>query len=102
MAGSFRKEFPASCFMCKEGWDTTFKLREVPFRRPYDCAGTHRHDRHRRQLHAPSCRQHRRGRQDRKSTRLNSSHQIISYAVFCLKKKKEHTTKLLTRAISST
>src|SRR5258708_18674950 len=27
---------------------------------------------------------------DRKSTRLNSSHQIISYAVFCLKKKKVH------------
>src|SRR5258708_3699956 len=29
--------------------------------------------------------------QDRKSTRLNSSHQIISYAVFCLKKKKPKT-----------
>src|SRR5258708_37501731 len=29
---------------------------------------------------------------DRKSTRLNSSHQIISYAVFCLKKKKHHYT----------
>src|SRR5438552_12810854 len=28
---------------------------------------------------------------DRKSTRLNSSHQIISYAVFCLKKKKQYT-----------
>src|SRR5258708_19491218 len=28
------------------------------------------------------------GFRDRKSTRLNSSHQIISYAVFCLKKKK--------------
>src|SRR5258708_11180340 len=28
---------------------------------------------------------------DRKSTRLNSSHQIISYAVFCLKKKKRKT-----------
>src|SRR5947208_11374947 len=28
------------------------------------------------------------GSTDRKSTRLNSSHQIISYAVFCLKKKK--------------
>src|SRR5947208_10797279 len=28
---------------------------------------------------------------DRKSTRLNSSHQIISYAVFCLKKKKTIT-----------
>src|SRR5258708_13145553 len=27
---------------------------------------------------------------DRKSTRLNSSHQIISYAVFCLKKKNNH------------
>src|SRR5258708_28584938 len=31
---------------------------------------------------------------DRKSTRLNSSHQIISYAVFCLKKKKAYTTRL--------
>src|SRR5258708_31624021 len=30
---------------------------------------------------------------DRKSTRLNSSHQIISYAVFCLKKKKKHTSR---------
>src|SRR5258708_16167825 len=29
---------------------------------------------------------------DRKSTRLNSSHQIISYAVFCLKKKKQTQT----------
>src|SRR5215475_14114512 len=31
-----------------------------------------------------------RGREDRKSTRLNSSHVKISYAVFCLKKKKKH------------
>src|SRR5438552_6371283 len=31
-------------------------------------------------------------RRDRKSTRLNSSHQIISYAVFCLKKKKTNKT----------
>src|SRR5258708_24754136 len=31
---------------------------------------------------------------DRKSTRLNSSHQIISYAVFCLKKKKNTNTPL--------
>src|SRR5258708_29960790 len=31
---------------------------------------------------------------DRKSTRLNSSHQIISYAVFCLKKKKKKYTCL--------
>src|SRR5207253_8950722 len=33
---------------------------------------------------------------DRKSTRLNSSHVAISYAVFCLKKKKKKVTKLLT------
>src|SRR5215475_14880951 len=32
-------------------------------------------------------------RQDRKSTRLNSSHVKISYAVFCLKKKKKTNTK---------
>src|SRR2546422_3713486 len=31
-------------------------------------------------------------RRDRKSTRLNSSHGYISYAVFCLKKKKPHPT----------
>src|SRR3712207_8446155 len=35
-----------------------------------------------------------RGAQDRKSTRLNSSHANISYAVFCLKKK-HHTSKSL-------
>src|SRR5438034_5217431 len=31
--------------------------------------------------------------QDRKSTRLNSSHTVISYAVFCLKKKKKKNNK---------
>src|SRR5438034_5658432 len=31
--------------------------------------------------------------QDRKSTRLNSSHTVISYAVFCLKKKIKTTTR---------
>src|SRR2546430_8646172 len=31
--------------------------------------------------------------EDRKSTRLNSSHSQISYAVFCLKKKKKHHTR---------
>src|SRR2546426_5590053 len=30
---------------------------------------------------------------DRKSTRLNSSHLVISYAVFCLKKKNHHTKR---------
>src|SRR2546426_3461754 len=32
-------------------------------------------------------------RRDRKSTRLNSSHLVISYAVFCLKKKKQQTPR---------
>src|SRR5690349_24186331 len=55
------------------------------------CAGGAELGRHR-------CRQRRRHRrhpgqrpEDRKSTRLNSSHVEISYAVFCLKKKKEIT-----------
>src|SRR2546430_6388280 len=41
-------------------------------------------------------------RTDRKSTRLNSSHSQISYAVFCLKKKKHHacTVHLLDPTIS--
>src|SRR2546426_3258157 len=37
---------------------------------------------------------------DRKSTRLNSSHLVISYAVFCLKKKKKqynHNTKIYSK-----
>src|SRR5256885_11926370 len=33
--------------------------------------------------------------QDRKSTRLNSSHLVISYAVFCLKKKKTNSCSLI-------
>src|SRR5947207_9271586 len=32
---------------------------------------------------------------DRKSTRLNSSHTVISYAVFCLKKKNKKTKKII-------
>src|SRR5438034_2575520 len=36
-----------------------------------------------------------RSRLDRKSTRLNSSHTVISYAVFCLKKKKMRVSKLM-------
>src|SRR5207245_5703612 len=40
-----------------------------------------------------------RGRQDRKSTRLNSSHGSISYAVFCLKKKNNSTAKFCARTL---
>src|SRR3712207_7740782 len=40
------------------------------------------------------------GPQDRKSTRLNSSHANISYAVFCLKKKKKRTPYLTRNRLS--
>src|SRR5882672_12311098 len=42
-------------------------------------------------------------RADRKSTRLNSSHTVISYAVFCLKKKKKikNRIRLLQQAINN-
>src|SRR5438874_6366799 len=46
------------------------------------CCDTHKFARQRAALRAVSAR-------DRKSTRLNSSHVEISYAVFCLKKKKK-------------
>src|SRR5256885_10394407 len=39
---------------------------------------------------------------DRKSTRLNSSHLVISYAVFCLKKKKDNTIAARTLQHSET
>src|SRR2546422_6136899 len=38
---------------------------------------------------------------DRKSTRLNSSHGYISYAVFCLKKKKKNIRQLITSGRSN-
>src|SRR5256885_12867813 len=37
---------------------------------------------------------------DRKSTRLNSSHLVISYAVFCLKKKKTYAYTALPKAVA--
>src|SRR5258708_30279513 len=79
----FRSETVFS-FLCS--W-----LGRRAFRR--DCKQNFSAVRQSRIAHAPSC-LNREGRdsstcvQDRKSTRLNSSHQIISYAVFCLKKKK--------------
>src|SRR5437588_5596984 len=40
-------------------------------------------------------------RQDRKSTRLNSSHTVISYAVFCLKKKNKKNTNRIIKQIKT-
>src|SRR2546430_13656135 len=55
--------------ICRGGADAALPV--------HDCLYRHRHLQP--ELHA-----------DRKSTRLNSSHSQISYAVFCLKKKKKH------------
>src|SRR5256885_4019925 len=51
--------------------------------------------RERSTLSQAACSSLRWAKRDRKSTRLNSSHLVISYAVFCLKKKKQRT---MTRA----
>src|SRR2546426_2504801 len=62
----------------------------------HDDAKHHDHDRlHERQQGAQGAGHDR----DRKSTRLNSSHLVISYAVFCLKKKKKK--KVATAAVKS-
>src|SRR5205085_12115108 len=57
-------------------------------RAPRAPPGSRRSPRRHRAHRRPAPRASRR-RQDRKSTRLNSSHSQISYAVFCLKKKKQ-------------
>src|SRR5438552_19190231 len=61
----------------------------LPICRPDDVPGARARRRRARGGAGAALRPGDRGRIDRKSTRLNSSHQIISYAVFCLKKKKK-------------
>src|SRR2546426_4419974 len=53
--------------------------------------------RERREARAGQGRRRATGGLDRKSTRLNSSHLVISYAVFCLKKKNHTQQRLLHR-----
>src|SRR5690349_22713519 len=60
----------------------------APGSRPNLSDGVHRHERVRRPRELSR-------RQDRKSTRLNSSHVEISYAVFCLKKKNDRLLDLV-------
>src|SRR2546422_2884754 len=58
-----------------------------PRRRRHEADGQPHPERRHREPHPAALR---RQRTDRKSTRLNSSHGYISYAVFCLKKKKKN------------
>src|SRR3712207_6892983 len=82
--------------------------RTRPAPRPVDAAAPTRREHGRRPPPAAgrrAGRSRRRSTRDRKSTRLNSSHANISYAVFCLKKKKKCHVVLyltLTYGISAT
>src|SRR2546421_7638738 len=69
-------------------YTTLFRSRDqrLPPQREHRAGET---DAERRDRDAPTQHPERRLRLDRKSTRLNSSHDQISYAVFCLKKKKK-------------
>src|SRR5690348_17628084 len=79
-------------------YTTLFRSRVRPGRGPRGGQGLQLAVRHARAVHrreiarrTASCRP---CPPDRKSTRLNSSHPSISYAVFCLKKKKKKNTKI--------
>src|SRR5256885_11035224 len=67
-------------------YTTLFRSRRRPSLFLLDARGAHRVAPQRRFAADPG------GKLDRKSTRLNSSHLVISYAVFCLKKKNNNTT----------
>src|SRR5690348_17764530 len=74
-----------------------------PTRRSSDLYGTYAHEQYGRnsslglKIPNPSA-----AGRDRKSTRLNSSHPSISYAVFCLKKKKKQNTTTSLPCITNT
>src|SRR5947207_11845628 len=76
-------------------WQALHSARPVcrpslrPFRRRSDRFRTAISQQKRSPRHSLSDKLRRRSLPDRKSTRLNSSHTVISYAVFCLKKKKQ-------------
>src|SRR5256885_3252003 len=88
-------------------YTTLFRSRRIEPRRPAarrrggdpgcfargEKSGGRKIDRAARWRCAPRRRHPESTRPDRKSTRLNSSHLVISYAVFCLKKKNKESTK---------
>src|SRR5690348_18417513 len=77
-------------------YTTLFRSRQARSVSSSAVVGFTRRHRRRDLVHSDEPRRHV-DASDRKSTRLNSSHPSISYAVFCLKKKKKKTTKQYTR-----
>src|SRR3712207_8917266 len=72
-------------------YTTLFRSRSALFR-PREGLDRHPHAQRGSWIRGGAQEDHRAGGRDRKSTRLNSSHANISYAVFCLKKKNTKTT----------
>src|SRR5260221_6671122 len=83
----FRSPFPSSSHRTRRGRPRRPRFRDGCSARPRPPRAEH-----------PS---RKRGR-DRKSTRLNSSHTVISYAVFCLKKKKQVILHIFLRTLVTT
>src|SRR3712207_7579391 len=79
----FRSHFRASQIALAHGLDVTVERPRASDRHPHLVLW------------------HERGFKDRKSTRLNSSHANISYAVFCLKKKTSEMALIFTRHCSA-
>src|SRR3712207_8937815 len=80
-----KRELDKSYEKYKEVWNlqlefNEFKNKELQLNKKLDCINLKR-------------KQLKKGQRDRKSTRLNSSHANISYAVFCLKKKKKQNSR---------
>src|SRR5256885_11817205 len=79
-------------------YTTLFRSRSPECRRQAKQYASEHRDRRRKAEHARVGRDDQldgRATADRKSTRLNSSHLVISYAVFCLKKKKKNQAELI-------
>src|SRR2546430_12642643 len=75
-------------------YTTLFRSQQDVDPVPEDSRVLHRHDGRRLAFSATAARAADHEIRDRKSTRLNSSHSQISYAVFCLKKKKNKIQSL--------
>src|SRR5258705_10276977 len=88
---------PTSSVTAKHGWRSTMENAAPSSASAYQirCSDEQTEERYQQIEARPTISVGLRQCQDRKSTRLNSSHLGISYAVFCLKKKKTKKTTLI-------
>src|SRR5436190_9844631 len=86
------------CFMIRRPPRSTLFPYTTLFRSAFLCAAYHRRAPFCVLLHSGKFGFH---RSDRKSTRLNSSHTVTSYAVFCLKKKNKRVQFSISTALTA-